>query len=159
MTMADQARKLIGYNEWANDKLLAACEGLPEAEFAGIASRLQHALGTQVYWHARWMHSDRPGRAIMGEIEQINSFDGLREAYRRSHDDMRAFGTSLTDAECERTENWWKADGYDATMMLGDTIVQVVNHATQHRSETAVEVSAAGHSPGDLDYLFFIFGR
>lgn len=159
MPLADQARKLIGYNEWANDRLLAACAGLPEAEFAGIASRLQHALSTQVYWHARWLHSERKGGEIVAEIEQMATLDALRTAYARSHEEMRAFGEALTDADCERTENWWKVDGYDATMALGDTIVQVVNHATQHRSEIAVEISAAGHSPGDLDYLFYIFGR
>lgn len=34
-------------------------------------------------------------------------------------------------------------------------LAHVMNHGTQHRSEVAVLLSAAGRSPGNLDMVFF----
>ena len=40
---------------------------------------------------------------------------------------------------------------------LWQAMVQLVNHGTQHRSEAAVILTAAGASPGDLDIVRFNF--
>jgi uncharacterized damage-inducible protein DinB len=31
----------------------------------------------------------------------------------------------------------------------------IANHGTQHRSEVAAMLTEAGHSPGDIDMLFY----
>jgi uncharacterized damage-inducible protein DinB len=39
---------------------------------------------------------------------------------------------------------------------LWQQMVHQVNHGTQHRSEAAVMLTQFGHSPGWLDFLYFI---
>lgn len=38
---------------------------------------------------------------------------------------------------------------------LWQALLHQVNHATQHRSEAALLLTAAGHSPGNLDFLVY----
>jgi len=35
----------------------------------------------------------------------------------------------------------------------------MVNHGTQHRSETAMALTACEQSPGDIDYVYFELAR
>src|SRR5215510_5058832 len=101
MAMADsnQLRKLVAYNQWANDKILAAIDGMTAedlakpigAYFDTIAANLHHVLWATRIWLARWKGETPPGRT--------NPIKGSwREAYAETHEDFRAFVEPLTDA-------------------------------------------------------------
>lgn len=156
MSLAEHARSLVSFNEWANDHILTAAEACTPEQFAQVRGTLVHFLGTQIFWRRLWNGDGADGieeymRQQTGDIETP---DQLWSAFAQSHDDMRAFVMDLGDADWHRSNKWWRPY-YDAELPLGDSIVQVINHGTQHRSEVAVRLTEFGHSPGDLDYLNF----
>ncbi len=145
----EHARSMLAYTIWADDRLLAAADGIDDAQYASIAGQFSHMLGTQRYWYANWTGGDL--------VEpKLDSLAAARRDYAASHEALRAFADGLTEEEWHRTEAWWKRWGVDATLPLGESITQVFYHGVQHRSEIAVLLSGWGHSPGDLDYLTFL---
>lgn len=142
---------MLAYTVWADDRLLAAADGIDDGQYGQIAEPLTHMLATQRYWYANWTG----GELVAPRLSTLAS---AREAYAASHQVLRAFADRLTDEEWHRTEAWWKRWGLDATMALGESITQLFFHGVQHRSEMAVMLSNWGHSPGDLDYLTFLGG-
>lgn len=145
-TALEQARLLLGYNEWANERVLRAADDLSPARFDELLGQFAHMLGTQRWWHARWTHGSYGGDIVP------RTYQELLAAYSASHTDLRAFADALTDEGLDHSETWW---GDERELSVGELIVQVVNHSTQHRSEIAVAMSTHGSSPGDLDYLFY----
>ncbi len=148
-TLVEHARSMIDYTIWADDKLLAAADGIDDAQYGRIADQLRHMLMTQRYWYANWTGKE--------PIEpKLDSLAKAREAYTASHEALGAFGARLTDEKWHRTEAWWKRWGVDKTLPLGESITQIFFHGIQHRAEIAMPLSLWGHSPGDLDYIVYL---
>jgi len=147
--LAPYTRSMLGYNQWANERILGAAAGLSDHEYESIAGALSHVLGTQRWWHAAWTGGALPAPADLPDLE------AARAAYARSHEDLRAFAGGLEDSGLLRAEAWWKQWGYHGAMSIADVIAQLFFHGTQHRAEIALKLTSYRHSPGDLDYLFF----
>ena len=62
MADAAQLRRLVAYNQWANEKVLKAIDGMTaeelarpvDAYFGSVGKNLQHVLGAMRVWLARW---------------------------------------------------------------------------------------------------------
>jgi uncharacterized damage-inducible protein DinB len=149
---AADLRFLFAYDQWATARVLAACQDIDEATWTapnaigdrGLAGILVHALGA----HQRWRHgltgspeSPRPEREPLPTVAELDA------AWRAEWAAMDAWLGDLDDAGAVVEE-----DGRPLWKYLS----HVANHGTQHRSEAAVLLTAAGHSPGDLDMVDFI---
>lgn len=157
--MADvtQLRRLVAYNQWADEKLLAAVDGLAAEElarprevyFGTLADNLRHIVGSQRVWLARWRGEppryDEPIAAPW------------REAFAPTHAAFRAFVEALTGAEADRVLRYPDMRGTVRQIPLAQAITHLVNHGTAHRAETGLLLERLGRSPGDLDYSYFCF--
>ncbi|MEX2247536.1 MAG: DinB family protein [Dehalococcoidia bacterium] len=158
MDAVTHARTLIAYTGWADRRILAVAGGLDEPRLdeqlhptqPAIRDVLTHYVGTYLFWLANWDH------APFDDLPSGQPFAAVTDLFAGAHDNLGAFGRSLADTDWDRAEAWWKRYGFDQTAPLGQTLVQVINHATQHRSEVAMMLTAFGSSPGDLDYLVFL---
>ena len=143
-------RFLYGFDRWATTRILDAAVGVDEATWAapnvigerGLGGILVHQLGAQ----QRWRHflTGAPGHEPTPEDEPLSDLATLRAAW---------------DREWAGYDGWFNAmdptwlDQAEGGVSLWQALAQVVNHGTQHRSEAAVLLTSAGHSPGDLDMV------
>jgi len=158
--MADstQLRRLVAYNQWADERMLAAIEGLAaeelaqprEAYFGSLAANLRHIVAAQRIWLARWR-----GEAPPRYDEPIGA--PWREAFGETHAALRAYVGGLSDADADRVVRYTGFRGDTREMALAQTITQLVNHGTAHRAETGLLLERLGRSPGELDYSLYCF--
>ena len=111
----------------------------------GLGGILVHHLGAAQRWRHGLSGGDerelpRPERAPLPTI------DALRARWQEEWAAWTAWLDTL-DSEALETQ-------YDGIPMW-QLLAHVVNHGTQHRSEAAVLLTSAGHSPGDLDMRDF----
>ena len=151
MTLAD-LRFLYAYDRWATRKVLAAAGRLRKRDWPGrttidtrnLGEILVHALGA----HQRWRHglSGESGRGPRPEREPMPPVAALVAAWDTEWAELDTWFERVDDAALAREEEdvpYWQM------------LAHVVNHGTQHRSEAAVLLTAAGKSPKDLDMFSF----
>lgn len=160
MADAAQLRKLVAYNEWANEKILTAIDGLTPEELArpvdayvgSLARNLQHILFAMRVWLARWK-GETPPRLDAPVTES------WRASYGATHAEFRDFVGALTDADADRVVSYKDQRGNPYQVPLAQLVTHVVNHGTAHRAETGMLLERRGRSPGDMDYVYFHLGR
>jgi len=147
---------LYDYDRWATGQVLDASLGLSAASWQadsvigerGIGGILVHALGAHERWRIGFEGGRRP--AVMREDAPLPAPDELREAWETEWALVWEFITGLDEARLDQLHG-------EAPLWQG--LLQLVNHGTQHRSEAAVILTAAGASPGDLDIVRYNFER
>ena len=157
MTEPEQMRRLIAYNQYADEKILDAIAGLSveelerprEAYFGSIAGNLWHTLNAQVRWLARWKGEPPPPP----ERAAIASWAA---AYGACHAELRRFIRPLAAADFARVVKYTLRVGSTGEQPLGQLIVHLVNHGSHHRAETGLLLERIGRSPGDIDYVLFL---
>jgi uncharacterized damage-inducible protein DinB len=149
---AADLRFLFAYDRWATGRILAASVGVDETTWSapnaigerGLGGILVHALGAS----QRWRHGlSRSSESPRPEREPLPTVAGLSSAWATEWQALEAWLAGLTDDEVAAVEDeapFWQY------------LAHLANHGTQHRSEAAVLLTAAGHSPGDLDMVDFI---
>jgi uncharacterized damage-inducible protein DinB len=154
-----QLRRLVAYNQWANEKILTAIDGMSAEDLAkpvdayigNLAKNLHHVRWATRLWVARWK-----GVAPPAAGEPTGSW---ADAYAETHAELREFVESLTDADADRIVHYKDTKGNPYQLALGLLVTHLVNHGTHHRAETGMLLERLGRSPGDMDYVYYCLGR
>ena len=159
MDLAD-TRKLLDYSAWATDRILDQAEQLTPDQFAAppggalpsVRQILAHALGAEVVWRTRFQ-TGTP--AVDFRPEDFADAGALRARWETERAAMGAHLATLTDDDLAGPYRFAR-QGTTYELPLWAVFVQLVNHNTQHRAQAAALLTDAGHSPGDLDFLFYM---
>lgn len=163
MSLAEHARTIIAYNWWANARILDAASGLTGEDldrevsptFGSIGANLRHVVSAEMGWHSvlAGIPLERPeGLRTPAPISAIR--DWFEESRRR----LEAYSESITDDSID-AEIHAERGGQTYSWPAWQVLTHVVNHGTQHRAETGAALAVLGHSPGDLDFIYFVAQR
>jgi uncharacterized damage-inducible protein DinB len=158
---SDMIQTLYRYNTWANTRILDTATELSAEQFfaSGGASydsvrdTLVHTMSGQWIFLERWR--GRSPRAMLNAAD-FPDVASIRERWDGIERETQAFSAELSDARLIQDVEYTNTEGERWTYPLWQQMIHQVNHATQHRSETAVMLTQLGHSPGWLDFLYYI---
>ncbi len=153
---------LFEYNYWATQLIIKAAGGLSPEQFSAPArlsfgslrGTLAHVYGTEHLWRLRCQEGISPS-ALPAETN-FPDLTSLRLAWEQEERAMRAYLASLSDDDLQRAVRYTNTRGVPYETVLWQILAHVVNHGTQFRSEAGVALTEFGHSPGDVDFIFFI---
>jgi uncharacterized damage-inducible protein DinB len=152
---------LYQYNQWANAKILDTAANITQEQFlapasfphGGLRGTLVHALSAQWIWHQRW---EGTSPTVLLDPKDFATVESLRARWSAEEQKLMDFVAGITDERLNNTFAYTNTKGKPFTKVLWHAMVHVVNHGTQHRSEAAAILTDLGHSPGDLDMIFFL---
>ena len=153
------------YNDWADERILESTAKVTAEQFlapgsfpwGGLRGTLVHTLYAQVDWRLFF----ESGSFLPEELKEADfpAFEDLRRRWQQERAFMHGYLAGLDDAAIERIVSYVNARGIRRDQVLWHCLYHVVNHGTQHRSESAALLTSFGESPGDLDFTRFLAVR
>jgi uncharacterized damage-inducible protein DinB len=121
-------------------------------ERRGLRGTLVHALFAEWIWRHRW-EGTSPNYRL--KPEDFPNFESLRARWKEEEKLLMAFVENLTEERLHAKFNYTSTEGKPSTRVLWQAMVHLVNHGTQHKTEAAAILTSLGHSPGDIDMIWF----
>ena len=155
---------LYQYNQWANARILNAATNVNQDQYlapasfphSGLRGTLVHALFAEWIWRNRW-EGTSPTKRL--QPEDFPTFDSLHTRWAEEEKALMSFVGGLTDELLENKFSYKTTDGKPHQRILWQTMAHLVNHGTQHRTEAAAILTNLGHSPGDIDMIYFLIEK
>jgi uncharacterized damage-inducible protein DinB len=152
---------LYEYNTWANARILETPAQLrPEqlhaetnSSFGSVHGTFAHILEAQWTWLQRWQEYSP---SAPPEPQSFPDLNHLRTRWDEVERATQHFVARCTEADLAHDITYRNYQNEPWTYPLWQQMLHQVNHATQHRSEVALVLSAWGFSPGWLDFLYFV---
>jgi uncharacterized damage-inducible protein DinB len=153
---------MFGYNAWATSKILQAAARLDADQFAvappghtaDLRSLLTHVVGVERLWRARLETGMSPAPFPPDEFPTVAA---LARRWDEEHQAMRDYLATLdASALNEPIRFRRRGDELSPPLIRWHLLMQCITHGVQHRGEAAMLLTALGHSPGDLDFFFYV---
>jgi uncharacterized damage-inducible protein DinB len=154
---------LLGYSYWATEIVLDVASHLSPAQFVSsvtpdpgrgsLRGILVHILDTEISWRQIVQQLELSPDLIEQDFPDIAT---LRNRWAREREHWFSFCRSLSTQALNDTYTYQSNNGLVRTRLVWQTIVHVVSHGIQHRSEAAYLLTGYGYSPGDLDFNYYL---
>jgi len=152
---------LYKYNQWANALILNTASNVTQEQYlapalfphGGLRGTLVHALFAEWIWRNRW-EGTSPNYRL--KPEEFPTFEDLRKRWLEEEKSLMDFVDHVPDEKLNNTFSYNSTSGTLHKRVLWQAMAHLVNHGTQHRTEAAAILTDLGHSPGDIDMIYFL---
>jgi uncharacterized damage-inducible protein DinB len=155
---------LYRYNQWTTAKILNCTANVTHEQFVapasfphgGLRGTLVHALFAEWLWRNRWEGSSPTTRF---QLEDFPDFESLHRRWMYEEEKLMAFVEGLSDERLNSPFSYHDTKGRPFERVLWQAMMHVVNHGTQHKTEAAAMLTELGHSPGDIDLIYYLIEK
>ena len=166
----DEIKLLYDYNDWADERILAACARVSPEQYAAPTSYAHGSLrATMVHildniWQQRITLQGYYEEPLADEAaydatelheDAFPTLAVLQERWSIEQQELRAYLDTLTEETLNGTIRY-VIPGAMRERVVWHILLDVIIHATQHRSEAAALLTSYGQSPGDFDFTLFM---
>jgi len=152
---------LYKYNQWTNKKIFDAVAKVTPEQFlapasfphGGLRGTLVHALFAEWIWRNRW---EGTSPTVRLKPDDFPTFEALRRRWAEEEQLLMAFVENVTEERLNSKFSYKATDGTPHERMLWQAMAHLVNHGTQHKTETAALLTDFGQSPGDIDMILYL---
>ena len=169
----DEIKLLYDYNDWADERILAACARVSPEQYAapasygrgGLRAIMVHILDN--LWQQRITLQGYYQEPLADEAaydatelheDAFPTLAALQERWRIEQQEMRAYLDRLTEETLNGTIRY-VIPGAIRERVVWHILLDLTIHATQHRSEAAALLTSYGQSPGEFDFTMFLNER
>ena len=165
----DEIKLLYDYNDWADARILVACARVSPEQYAALSSYGHGGLrATMVHildniWQQRITLQGYYQEPLADEAaydatelheDAFPTLALLQERWLIEQREMWAYLDTLIEETLNSTIRY-VIPGARRERVVWHILLDLILHATQHRSEAAALLTGYGQSPGDFDFLPF----
>jgi uncharacterized damage-inducible protein DinB len=160
--MIDHFTNLAAYNRWANERIYAAAQQLPQEDllrpvgafFGSLLGTLNHLLVTDRVWLARLGDSEPPLRSL--DTILFTDLCELARARRTEDERLIRWLEGKDELEVSAHRSFQLMSGQNVSLPTSQILSHLFNHQTHHRGQAHTCLTIlSNEEPPVLDILAF----
>lgn len=149
-TLKSHFAQQLGYDLWANDRILSAVEALPEGEAKTEGLRLaSHLLRAGTRWLERILDGEAKTE------DKVDTLDKMRDRARANAEAWAALLEERTAADFVKDVEYVGAEDEVFYTELRVVVAHVLNHGTHHRAQVVRHIRLAGIQPPETGLIAY----
>jgi uncharacterized damage-inducible protein DinB len=152
---------LYASNAWVMEQMLEASRRLPPEQLTGsrqgsygsVLETLAHIVGALEAWSSRLEGTSPSGLRGASEMPTL---DDVQAAFRRASAAFRARVAALTPEAAAQEVSYRTTAGVAERNRLGDLLLHVGVHTSNHLAQVATLLTQAGVTPPEVDYIAWL---
>jgi uncharacterized damage-inducible protein DinB len=157
--MQDTLASMFEFNRWADERLLAACSQLTDAQYAqqvggsfpSIRGVVAHLAGAAHAWRTRF--EGGVVTSLLPEAE-VGTVEAAQRLILEAHDVFIREANRPAE-ELNQIFTFRSIRGFDVSLPRWALLRHVVNHGTYHRGQIANMMRQVGMAPPSTDYFLW----